>query len=98
MKETMKKKPEINGTRISRKRDGVCGKSMTEYFGYLYRFNSLEHLDVDEQEDRHAVYLVAVMVAIMLGRYKLGVDFNYGHILACFLLPLFSTLSFLLLV
>jgi hypothetical protein len=92
------KKAEINGTRISGKRDGVCGKSVAEYFGYLYRFNSLEHLDVDEQADRHAVYLIAVMAAVMLGRYKLGADFGNGHILACFLLPLFSTLSFLLLV
>ena len=91
----MKSKVGINGTGILR---DVPGGKHESYFDCIYRANSLDHLYFTDPAERQAVYLCAVVVALLLGRFKLAGDFTYVHIIACFPFPLYSALYFGLLV
>jgi hypothetical protein len=83
----------INGTALDPhpKRGGGL-----HYLRYLNRINSQEHFSVTASDDLRACYMFAVLGALLLGKYKLGPDFTYIHIVASFIFPLLALIYFAL--
>jgi hypothetical protein len=49
-------------------------------------------------DELNSIYILLVVVAISLGKYRLGVRFSFVHIVASFLFPFFSAFYFAMLV